>query len=455
MHLPRPLLFLALSAPLLAPALRAQNATWTGAADTSWSNNANWTPATSPSNGSATATFNASSGAASVNITGISLGTLTFASDAQATTLTAGVLTFHGSGIVNNSSVMQTITSGYIDFYNSASVTGPVTLTSNVMTVADSASLGSATVFNNGDLYFQNNATGGTAALINGPGMVDFGSNILNQTLGSLAGGGSVTLYGGSTLTVGSLGTSTTFSGAISEGGPANLTKVGAGTLTLSGNSSYSGTTTVAGGTLLVNGSSGTTLGSGNDVIVQNGATLGGTGLIGNNDVKILAGGHVAPGGNGVGTLSLNSNLLLHDGAALDFQLGTVSDRINTGLLGGTLYDWENAGGITLNISNAGGFVAGTYPLFDFTGGFTMIAPANLTLGSVIAGYDYSLALNGNYLELTATVSAIPEPATYAAIFGAGALGLAAWRRRRRSCLFPAESAARMEVRSAGPDKKL
>lgn len=30
------------------------------------------------------------------------------------------------------------------------------------------------------------------------------------------------------------------------------------------------------------------------------------------------------------------------------------------------------------------------------------------------------------------TVSAIPEPSTYAAIFGAGALGFALWRRRNR-----------------------
>jgi hypothetical protein len=38
-----------------------------------------------------------------------------------------------------------------------------------------------------------------------------------------------------------------------------------------------------------------------------------------------------------------------------------------------------------------------------------------------------------NFSYSTASVSAIPEPSTYAAIFGASALGLAAWRRRRAS----------------------
>jgi hypothetical protein len=35
--------------------------------------------------------------------------------------------------------------------------------------------------------------------------------------------------------------------------------------------------------------------------------------------------------------------------------------------------------------------------------------------------------------SITATATAIPEPSTYAALAGAGALGLAAWRRRRRT----------------------
>ena len=69
----------------------------------------------------------------------------------------------------------------------------------------------------------------------------------LNQTIGSLAGAGSVTL-GSATLTTNGDNTSTIFSGTIA--GTGGLTKIGAGTLTLSGASTYSGATAVNAGTL-------------------------------------------------------------------------------------------------------------------------------------------------------------------------------------------------------------
>jgi autotransporter-associated beta strand protein/T5SS/PEP-CTERM-associated repeat protein len=71
--------------------------------------------------------------------------------------------------------------------------------------------------------------------------------NSFNQTIGSLAGAGNVTL-GAATLTAGGDNTSTAFSGTLS--GTGSLTKIGAGTLTLSGANIYSGGTTLAGGTL-------------------------------------------------------------------------------------------------------------------------------------------------------------------------------------------------------------
>ena len=76
--------------------------------------------------------------------------------------------------------------------------------------------------------------------------------NNFNQTVGSLAGAGSVTL-GSATLTAGGNNTSTTFSGII--GGTGGLTKVGTGTLILSGANTYTGATNVNAGTLQVNGS--------------------------------------------------------------------------------------------------------------------------------------------------------------------------------------------------------
>ena len=78
-------------------------------------------------------------------------------------------------------------------------------------------------------------------------GTLDLAS--FNQTIGSLAGAGDVTL-GSATLTTGNDNTSTTFTGSISGSG--GLTKIGSGTLTLSGNNSYSGGTAINGGTLAV-----------------------------------------------------------------------------------------------------------------------------------------------------------------------------------------------------------
>ncbi len=68
-----------------------------------------------------------------------------------------------------------------------------------------------------------------------------------NQSIGSLAGAGSVTL-GSATLTTGNDNTSTTFSGTILGSG--GLTKIGNGTLTLSGSTTYAGPTVVNAGTL-------------------------------------------------------------------------------------------------------------------------------------------------------------------------------------------------------------
>jgi YVTN family beta-propeller protein/autotransporter-associated beta strand protein len=76
-----------------------------------------------------------------------------------------------------------------------------------------------------------------------------------NQTIGSLAGAGSVTL-GSATLTSGNDNTNTMFSGTISGSG--RLTKIGSGTFVLTGDNTYTGGTTISAGTLQL-GNGGTT----------------------------------------------------------------------------------------------------------------------------------------------------------------------------------------------------
>jgi autotransporter-associated beta strand protein len=352
-----------------------------------------------------------------------------------------------------------TLSDGYLNLRSAGTLgTGPVT-NNTYLQFFDSTSAGSAALTNTWLIYFNNNSSAGTATITN-PGMLQFyhssdastatinngtSGQVLLQyhtgdfSLGALAGGGTVAL-GSNTLTVGQLNTTTTFDGIIS--GTGSLTKVGTGTLTLSGVNTYTGGTTVDAGTLALGASgslgdsaairiaSGATL----DVsavsggfTLNSGQTLSGTGSV-VGPLTLASGAHLAPG-NSPGTLAFTGGLTLTGGSILDFQLGTTSDliRVSGGTLSGPL-----TGLVTLNLANAGGFTAGTYTLFDFTSAATSsFDVGDFTFGSTLPGYTYALALAGSTLELTATASAIPEPSTYAALAGALALGLAAYRRRQ------------------------
>ncbi|QYM79147.1 autotransporter-associated beta strand repeat-containing protein [Horticoccus luteus] len=251
-----------------------------------------------------------------------------------------------------------------------------------------------------------------------------------------------------------------TFTLAAPMEGDGALNQIGAGSTVLTGdNSGYTGPTTVSAGQLTIQNafastvtvnaggklvldpagslSEAVTLQAGAhfdnngtysaDLTLGDGVTLGGNGTF-SGLVTAESGAHLAPG-NSPGTLTFTSGLTLNDGAILDFQLGSTSDLIVVS--GGSLAGSASAGGITLNLSDAGGFAAGTYTLFDYTGAtLSSFDTSDFTVGDKIAGYDYQLTMVGNYLQLTATASAIPEPATYAAIFGGLAL-LGAFVRRR------------------------
>ena len=88
------------------------------------------------------------------------------------------------------------------------------------------------------------------------------------------------------------------------------LQAAGTGTRTLSGANTNSGQTTVRDGTLMVKGSL-----AASSVVVANGGTLGGSGTI-KGAVAIQAGGVLAPGANGSGSLHINDTLTL-DSAGL------------------------------------------------------------------------------------------------------------------------------------------
>jgi hypothetical protein len=173
------------------------------------------------------------------------------------------------------------------------------------LTVFSHASAGSATLIANGgtngglggSILFSNGTNGGTSRVeVFGNGNVDIseGGQKFNHarsvTIGSIEGDGNVFL-GKNNLTVGSNNMDTTFSGVIQDGGEiggtgGSLTKIGSGTLDLTGTNTYTGDTKGNGGALQVDGSITSN--------VINHATLTGTGTI-HGDVA-NNGGTVGPG---------------------------------------------------------------------------------------------------------------------------------------------------------------
>ncbi len=155
----------------------------------------------------------------------------------------------------------------------------------------------------------------------------------------------------------------TTFSGVISDGGlNYGLIKTGNGTLALTAAETYTGPTLVSGGTLLVNGS----LSSSSAVTVTNGL-LGGTGTVGGT-VTVQRGGGLAPGANGIGTLTINNALTLQGGSTNYFEVNKGAGTRDFVLVGNNV----TYGG-TLVVTNLSGTIttSDTFAIFGVSGSST------------------------------------------------------------------------------------
>jgi len=264
----------------------------------------------------------------------------------------------------------------------------------------------------------------GEALTLSGTGAGGFGALLASGSASSY--GGDITLAADSQINAGFLTTSGTLTvsgditgsgqnltlagpgtGAVSRAiatGTGGLTKIGAGTWSLTGANTYTGATQVNGGTLLVNGS------IAGAATVAAGATLGGSGTIG-GAVTVASGGTLSAG-NSPGTLTVAS-LALNAGSNTVFELGT------SGVVGGATNDHiivngiGAAGNLTLGGTlTATAASAGYYRLFDVTGGGT------------ISGSFSSLALTASSVAgATGTVynapSGVPSQVNLAVV-GAG-----------------------------------
>ncbi|WP_052129416.1 autotransporter-associated beta strand repeat-containing protein [Sphingomonas sp. 35-24ZXX] len=169
------------------------------------------------------------------NTGGISLGasTLTFASEG-----TGNSSTFANSAISGTGGLIKT-GSGLLRLNGSNNFTGPLTINGGDVVLASGTALA--------DTVAVSMVTGSRLFVIS------------SETIGSLAGAGTVNFENGSVLTTGGNNTSTSFAGIIA--GTGSLTKTGTGTFTLTGASNYSGGTTISAGALAVG--SDTALGTG------------------------------------------------------------------------------------------------------------------------------------------------------------------------------------------------
>lgn len=184
-------------------------------------------------------TFEDSSSAGSAQIANNANGQIDFFTRASA-----------GSSTITNAA------SATLNFHNNTTAATSNVTNSGTLNFDGSATAASSTITteNGGTTNFTGTSSGGSATFVtNAGGTVDIsGLTSGGTTAGSIAGAGNYVL-GANTLTTGSLNTSTQVDGVISGTG-GGLTKVGTGTLTLTGFNTYTGATTVSAGTLALSG---------------------------------------------------------------------------------------------------------------------------------------------------------------------------------------------------------
>ena len=325
-------------------------------------------------------------------------GTTTIDSGA---TLSVGNSSLSGSlgiGAVTNNGALAFSRSNPLTVSNDISGTGSVTQAGgSITTLTGTNTYSGATSVNNGTLRAGATNSFSSNSAFNVAASTTLDVNGFNQTIGSLAGAGSVIL-GSATLTAGGDNSSTLFSGVISGNG-GGLTKTGTGTLTLTGTNTYSGTTTISDGTLQMgNGGATGTLGTG--AIVDNGTLKinRSSNLVMSNDIS-GAGSLVVSGsgilrltGNNVytGTTTVDAGSALQVGIASAGTLGT-GNVVNNG----TLYlGRDDAVTVSNDISGSGGLISIGAGITTLSGNNTYTGSTSILSGTLRAGAVNVLGAN-------------------------------------------------------------
>jgi len=291
-------------------------------------------------------------------------GTVSVSSDANLGDA-AGVLAFNGGTLQNTAAFATgrgvTLLAGGGTFETAADLAvGGAIGGAGALTKGGAATL---------TLTGSNTYTGGTTIAAGTLQLGDGGN--AGSIVGNVANNGTLAFNRGDTVT---------FDGVISGSGVVN--QLGGGTTILTGTNSYGGSTNVQAGSLIVNGDQSAASGL---TTVNSGATLGGIGTIGGG-VIVADGGALNPGnlGNAPGTLTINGNLSLGSGTALNYNFGQAN------VVGGPFNDHTKVGGDlvldgTLNVTQSAGgnFNPGIYRVISYTGTLTN---RTLELGALPAG---------------------------------------------------------------------
>lgn len=246
----------------------------------------------------------------------------------------------------------------------------------------------------------------------------------VNETVGALAGAGSVNIRG-NTFTVGDTGNST-FSGVISDSGAyGSLIKQGTGTLTLSGANSYTGPTTINAGAIIVANNSalgtstyGNTVASGAALQFQGGVTLTegqfsvtGTGLGGTGALRNLSGNNTLAasidlGGNttvtsSAGTFTASGQVNLGSGNTLTIN-GAGNTTFSGAITNSSAITKNDGGTLTFSGTSANSF-GGALTINDGTvvlaktAGTHAVSGSGITIGNGVgAAGSAALQLNAS-----------------------------------------------------------
>ncbi len=317
------------------------------------------------------------------------------------TTISGGTLQIGAGGTsgsiqgnVTNNAALSFDRSDNVTFAGAIGGTGALTqLGGGVLTLAGVNTYSGPTTVAAGTLRAGANGQGlssfspASAMTVNASATLDLGG--LYQTVGSLAGAGTLTNSGASlaVLTTGGDNSSTLFSGLVKDGASATgLQKNGTGTFTLTGANSYSGGTWVLGGTLAIRNSN--ALGSG---------------------PLTLAGGT---------TLLLDGNGLVVRNYA---NLATALDPTFTVAAGNSdTYAGVIAGNGSLTLNGGGSLILSANNTYT---GATTVAAGTLTVNGSIASSSLTTVDNGAALTGVGTVGSVSIASGGVLAPGAGAAG--------------------------------